>query len=197
MRTALLGLSALALAGLPLQRAHAWAHAGAWGHASGGGGSWSASGWRGGSASGGGGSWHATGPYGGTAYGGYHGYYGGYYGGYHPPIVVNHYSTGCYNCGGWGAGGAVAAGLVGATVGAAAGAAVASAATSNAYAAGVATGAATANAGYIMGDIYPTLPAGCSYSRIGGVSYYGCNDGAWFTPSYGANGVFYRVVPTP
>jgi hypothetical protein len=47
-----------------------------------------------------------------------------------------------------------------------------------------------------MGAIYPTLPAGCVYSPVGGASYYTCG-GAWFSPAYGANGVYYRVVPAP
>lgn len=115
------------------------------GTASGGGGSWHANSAYGGSASGGGGSWSATNRYGSTASGGYNHYYGSYYGGYHPPAVVNSYSTGCYNCGGWSTGGALAAGAVGVAAGAAIGASVANAnaaaATSNAYAAGVAAGA--------------------------------------------------------
>jgi hypothetical protein len=243
MKKALMALAALSVAALPLQQAYGWARAGAWGHASGGGGSWSASGWRGGSASGSGGSWsgsgfrggsasggggswsgtgyrggtasggdgywHGTGAYGGTASGGYNswhatsayhpttGYYGGYYGGYHPPVVVNNYGSGCYNCGGWGAGGAVAAGLVGASVGAAVASAATANATANAYAAGVATGAAAANSGYIIGDLYATLPAGCSYAPVGGKAYYGCGNGPWFVPSYGANGVSYRAVAVP
>ena len=150
-------------------------------HASGNSSSWSASDSRGGTASGGDGSWSGTGYRGGTASGGYNTYYGGTYATYHPPTVVNSYSTGCYNCGGWAAAGAVAAG---AAVGAAA-------ASSSAYNAGVAAGSA-----YAMGAIYPTLPAGCVYSPFGGVSYYNCGN-VWFSPSYGANGVYYRVVPAP
>jgi hypothetical protein len=80
--------------------------------------------------------------------------------------------------------------MVGAAVGVAAGAAVANAASANAYAAAV-------NSGYIMGDLYPTLPLSCSYTPIGGRSYYGCGNGLWFAPSYGANGMFYRVIPAP
>ena len=83
----------------------------------------------------------------------------------------------CYNCGGWAAEGAVAVG--------------AAAASASAYNAGVAAGSA-----YGMGAIYPTLPAGCIYSPFGGVSYYNCGN-VWFSPSYGANGVYYRVVPAP
>src|SRR5262245_63166472 len=48
----------------------AWSHSGRYGSASGGGGSWSASGERGGSASGGGGSWSGSGYRGGSASGG-------------------------------------------------------------------------------------------------------------------------------
>ena len=46
------------------------------------------------------------------------------YPGYHPPITVNYYGSGCYNCGGWSTGGAAAAG---AAVGMVIGASVASA----------------------------------------------------------------------
>jgi hypothetical protein len=30
----------------------------------------------------------------------------------------------------------------------------------------------------------------------GGLTYYNCG-GTWFSPYYGANGVYYRVVPVP
>jgi hypothetical protein len=113
---------------------------------------------------------------------------------------VNNYGSGCYNCGGWSTAGAAAAGAV---VGVAAGAAVASAntaaATSNAYNAGVvagATAAAPAGGGFAMGAIYPTLPAGCIKPSVQGGTYYLCGN-SWFQPSYGANGVYYRVVPMP
>ena len=149
-------------------------------------------------ASGGGGSWHATNAYGATASGGYNHYYGGYYGGYHPPTVVNSYSTGCYNCGGWNTGGAAAAGLgVGLLGGAIMGAAATSAATTNAYKAGVAAGTASASTGYALGNIYPALPAGCTYRPQGSTPEYSCTDGVWFAPSYVANGVYYRVIPAP
>jgi hypothetical protein len=173
-----------------------WKAEGAYGgHASGGGGSWHATGAYGGTASGGGGSWHATGAYGGTAYGGYDHYNGAYYGAYHQPVVVNtYYHNGCYNCGGWGYGAAAAAGVV---AGAAVGAAAANTANTNAYAAGVAAGTASATYGsYIMNDVYSTLPAGCNLDPRNGVSYYACGP-TWFKPGYGANGVFYRVVPYP
>lgn len=172
------------------------------GSASGGGGSWSAQGYRGGEASGGGGSWHAEGAYGGAAYGhggsyvattGYHhNYYGAVYPAYHPPTTVNYYGSGCYNCGGWSTAGAAAAGAV---VGLAAGAAVASANTDNAYSAGYAAGSASSPT-YAINAIYPTLPSGCGSAQVRGTTYYVCGS-AWFKPSFGANGVYYRVVPAP
>ena len=48
----------------------------------------------------------------------------------------------------------------------------------------------------MMGGIYPTLPAGCISPKVNGETYYLCGN-TWFQPSYGANGVSYRVVPTP
>jgi hypothetical protein len=98
-----------------------------------------------------------------------------------------------------------------------AGAAVASAntaaATSNAYAAGVATGSTNAyNAGVVagatgyavpvvsnafpIGAIYATLPAGCVTPQVPGGTYYLCGN-TWFRPSYGANGIYYRVAAAP
>lgn len=227
MRTELIGIVSFLLAAILPASADAWAHAGRWGTASGGGGSWSAHGWRGGSASGGGGSWSgegwrggtasggdgswkakgayggkasggdgswsATNRYGSTVYGGYHPYYGYHppYGAYHPyyyhpPTTVNYYGNSCGDCGGWSTAGAVAAGAV-------VGAAVASARTSNSYAAGYAAGAADS---YPMGSIYSTLPAGSRSVTTDGTTYY-VNGSAWFKPSFGANGVYYRVVPTP
>ena len=41
-----------------------------------------------------------------------------------------------------------------------------------------------------------TLPAGCAPENVGGATYYICGN-TWFSPNYGANGVYYRVVPTP
>ena len=112
---------------------------------------------------------------------------------YHPPVAVPVYAAGCYGC----------AAAAGAVVGVAAGAAVASAntaaATSNAYAAGVAAGASASvppPPSYAMGTNYATLPAGCAMPTVGGATYYLCGN-TWFKPLYGANGVYYRVVPTP
>jgi len=103
-------------------------------------------------------------------------YYGGGYHPYYPPATVNYYGgSGCYNCGGWSTAGAAAAG---AAVGMAAGAAV---------------GAASAE--YAMGATYATLPPGCVSPGGAGV-YYQCGS-AWLRPVYGANGVYYQVVPAP
>jgi hypothetical protein len=208
MNTIIMGFTGLLITALACGPVGAWSHSGAYGSASGGGGSWSASGASGGSASGGGGSWTASSPTGTTAYHSstysttaYHtsttgttAYYGGTYAAYHPPTTVNYYGSSCSNCGGWSTAGAAAAG---AAVGMATGAAVASAntaATSSAYSAGYSAGAA--NTAYAMGAIYPTLPAGCVASSVHGTTYYQCST-TWFQPSYGANGVYYRVVPTP
>jgi hypothetical protein len=120
------------------------------------------------------------------AYGayGYHppGYGYGY--AYHPPVAVPYYSaSGCYGC-------AVAAGaVVGATVGAVA--ASASANTAAAYSSGYAAGSA---AGYALGVNYAVLPTGCAYQA--GFNEYNCG-GSWFRPAYGANGLYYTVVPAP
>jgi hypothetical protein len=76
------------------------------------------------------------------------------------------------------------------------GAAVASAntaaATSSAYSAGVAAGSAN----YVMGATYAALPAGCITPNVRGTTYDLCGN-TWFKPSYGANGVYYTVVPAP
>ena len=61
-------------------------------------------------------------------------------------------------------------------------------------AAGYAAGATTT--AYAMGAIYATLPTGCVMSTVWGTTYYQCGT-TRFQPSYGANGVYYRVVPTP
>jgi hypothetical protein len=84
-------------------------------------------------------------------------------------------------------------------VGMAAGAAVTSAnnnaAASNAYASG-STAGSSGDSGYAMGAIYATVPSGCATPNVGGTTYYLCGN-TWFQPSYGANGVYYRVVPGP
>jgi hypothetical protein len=140
-------------------------------------------------------------------------HYGTAYG-YHPPTTVAVYGAGCYNCSSGASGWAVAgAAVAGAAVGAAVASANTSAATANAYAAGAATAnannaSATANAynagvaagaasvTYSMGEIVATAPTGCVTPNVGGVTYYLCGN-TWLQPSYGANGVYYRVVPAP
>jgi hypothetical protein len=102
--------------------------------------------------------------------------YGGYYGypAYHPPVAVPYYSaSGCYGCA------AAAGAVVGATVGAAAASAAARPPVYAPPAAPVA---------------YAALPAGCVYRPL--PQEYECG-GTWFAPAYGANGVYYRVVPAP
>ena len=92
---------------------------------------------------------------------------------YHVPVAVPYYHAGCYNCAGAAAAGAV--------VGLAAGAAIASAAARPVYA---------------MGVNYAALPTGAVMVNQAGVNYYKIGD-TWFRPYYGANGVYYTVVPTP
>ncbi len=131
-------------------------------------------------------------------------YHGAAYPAYHPPVTVNNYGSGCYNCGGWSTAGAAATGVA---VGVVAGAAVASAnntaTAQNAYNAGYVAGATTAppppapvHTSFEMGAIYAALPAGCIKPKVQSGTYYMCGN-TWFQPSYGANGVYYRVVPAP
>jgi hypothetical protein len=47
-----------------------------------------------------------------------------------------------------------------------------------------------------MGMAYASLPAGSMQINKNGSTYY-LNGDTWFKPAYGANGVFYTVVPTP
>ena len=47
-----------------------------------------------------------------------------------------------------------------------------------------------------MGVNYAAVPAGSMAINKSGTTYY-LNGNTWFQPSYGANGVYYRVVPTP
>jgi hypothetical protein len=207
------GVLALVLAMIAPRPAAAFFHAGGW---AGGGGHWAAAD-NGHWAAGGDGHYH-SGTYGTTANGthyatgsngavavnnghyvaaGPNGYaYGNHYvaGGttytaVHSPTVVNQYNTGCYNCGGWAStGAAVAAGVTGLAVGTAVGASV--------TAANAAAAAHPVYAPYVMGDVYAALPVGCAYSPYNGAAYYNCG-GVWFSPYYGANGMYYRVVPVP
>jgi hypothetical protein len=172
--------AALALA-LPIGQAEAWYRGGFGGGFRTAGGGFVHAGDAGGFA-------HGTyvgpaGVYHGSTYGGfYHGTYangagawhtGAYGAYYHQPAVVNSYG-GCWNCGyhGWGYAGAAAAGAV----------------------AGAAVGAAAA--GWALGATYGYLPSGCTYTNTAGAAYYQCPSG-WLRPAYGANGVYYTVVPAP
>ena len=47
-----------------------------------------------------------------------------------------------------------------------------------------------------MGANYAGLPAGSMQINKGGATYY-LNGDTWYQAAYGANGVYYRVVPTP
>lgn len=51
-----------------------------------------------------------------------------------------------------------------------------------------------AAATYAIGTSLATLPAGCNYQIVGGGGYYICGN-TWLNPVYGANGLYYRVVP--
>jgi hypothetical protein len=47
-----------------------------------------------------------------------------------------------------------------------------------------------------MGQLVGVLPAGCITPTVQGTTYYLCGN-TWFSAAYGANGVYYRVVPGP
>ena len=104
--------------------------------------------------------------------------------GVYSPAVVNHYygGAGCWNCGGWS--GASPAGVSGGR--------------SGRRASRRAPRSVRRRPRKIMrsGTVYPVLPAGCAYNPYRGATYYTCN-GAWFQPAYGANGMYYTVVPVP
>ena len=73
------------------------------------------------------------------------------------------------------------------------------AATSKAYNGGYNAGASTTgNAAppinYSVGQIVAVLPAGCITPSVQGTTYYLCGN-TWFSAAYGANGVYYKVVP--
>jgi hypothetical protein len=80
-------------------------------------------------------------------------------------------------------------------VGAVVGAAAASSAAAASYGA-PAVVVAPPPAPYMIGTMYAVLPAGCLYQPSAGRAYYLCND-TWFSPYYGANGTYYRVVSNP
>ena len=51
-------------------------------------------------------------------------------------------------------------------------------------------------ASYPVGTNLASLPAGCARPSVNGNTYYLCGN-TWFKPLFGANGVYYQVVPTP
>ncbi len=60
----------------------------------------------------------------------------------------------------------------------------------------VAPVAVPASGTWVMGMSYATVPTGAMQINKNGATYY-LSGNTWFKPSYGANGVFYTVVPTP
>ena len=92
----------------------------------------------------------------------------------------------------------MAGAVVGATVATAAASSNSDAATTNAYDAGSRRAAHRRPPGdtYAMGALYPELPAGCIEPNVKDVAYYLCGN-TWFEPTFGANGVYYKVVPAP
>jgi hypothetical protein len=49
---------------------------------------------------------------------------------------------------------------------------------------------------YVAGASYVALPASCFPVNKNGVAYSLCGN-TWFQPAYGANGIYYHVVPAP
>jgi hypothetical protein len=47
-----------------------------------------------------------------------------------------------------------------------------------------------------MGTLLAAVPAGSIQTVVQGQTYY-LNGNTWYQPAYGANGLYYRVVPTP
>ena len=171
------------------------------GSASGGNGSWNAESANGGTASGSGRAWTATGENGNTAVGYRNAYPNGGNNYYRPPVTVNNYSSGCYNCGYHDDISPAGAAVAGAAVGAAAANRNAyytnsyyNNGSNNDYNAGYAAGQASNPPA--QGITTTTLPAGCSMNASESGTFYVCGS-TWYKPSYGANGVFYTVVPAP
>jgi hypothetical protein len=53
---------------------------------------------------------------------------------------------------------------------------------------------AAANTTYCTGELGAGIPGGCATLNVQGTTYYLFRN-TWFSHSYGANGVHYRVVP--
>ena len=62
--------------------------------------------------------------------------------------------------------------------------------------AGATNSGAAAPPSYAVGQIVAALPAGCITPNVQGTTYYLCGN-TWFSPAYGANGTYYRVVTGP
>ena len=134
---------------------------------------------------------------------------GGYYG-YHPPTTVNYYGASCANVNGWATAAAVTTTAAVATASRAVLTTDDAAATSNAYNAGYNAAATNQQpvpppqpqvpppVTYTMGQTVSALPASgvTSTANVQGSTYYLCGT-TWFYPAFGANGVYYRVVPPP
>jgi hypothetical protein len=63
-------------------------------------------------------------------------------------------------------------------------------------AAGAVAASAPAGGTYSMGVNYAALPTGSMTINKAGSTYY-LSGNTWFQPAYGANGVYYTVVPAP
>jgi hypothetical protein len=64
------------------------------------------------------------------------------------------------------------------------------------YNAGTTTSQATTAPAYSTGQLVGALPGGCITPTVQGTTYYLCGN-TWFSAAYGANEVYYRVVPGP
>lgn len=106
---------------------------------------------------------------------------GGHHPDYNPHFV---HGGGCIGCG---VGAAAVAGLVG---GAIVGAVIAGSA------APPPTTVVVANPGPPPGTQVAILPPGCASMAVNGAQLYQCGP-VWYQPFFGANGVYYTVVPGP
>ena len=178
-REVLVGAALAILAAIPPQDAGAWVHRG-WGGVSAGraGEGWAHAGWGGVTEGRTGEGWAHEGRYGATY--GYHG---------DVTTVHNTYVTGaypaasCWNCG------AAAAAVGGLAIGAMAGAAAASASQPS-------TTVVVQQQGPSVGTIVSGLPDGCQLMTVNGKTYYQCGS-TWYKPTFGADGVDYKVVNVP
>jgi uncharacterized low-complexity protein len=193
-REVLVGAALTVLTVLPAHDASAWVHRG-WGGVSAGraGEGWAHAGWGGVTEGKAGEGWAHAG-YGGVTEGkagegwAHEGYYGGAAYGYHGDVTTVHSTyvtgaypaSGCWNCG------AAAAAVGGLAIGAAAGAAAASAAQPT----------TVVVQGPPVGTIASSLPDGCQLMTVNGKTYYQCGS-TWYKPTFGADGVDYKVVNVP